>query len=175
VPMVVLMLMMMVVMVMLPRGLRLAGAAGELVHQLDELIRRSVMVPGQVAGLQALSSSGPCPSWGRNPLRTACDSTVRNSSGRVAIHTLTAACNPCTYLSGRSFSMTRCRRYSPAFSTSRLIKGRVLWGPHRCCDCTPACRTLSARSCETVVGRISSIDQGRARSTGCGRPTRTAA
>jgi protein CrcB len=38
-------------MVVLARGLRLAGAAGELVHQLDELIRRGVVLAGQVAGL----------------------------------------------------------------------------------------------------------------------------
>src|SRR5262245_48098230 len=40
-----------VVMVMLARGLRLAGAAGELVHKLDELIRRGMVLAGQVASL----------------------------------------------------------------------------------------------------------------------------
>src|SRR5438128_3810036 len=42
---------MMMVMVMIARGLGFAGAAGELVHQLDELIRRGVVLAGHVAGL----------------------------------------------------------------------------------------------------------------------------
>src|SRR5262245_32420572 len=40
-----------VVMMLLARGLRVAGAAGQLMHQFDELIRRGVVLAGQVAGL----------------------------------------------------------------------------------------------------------------------------
>src|SRR5882672_10092397 len=41
----------MVVMMVIARGLGFAGAAGKLVHQLDELILRSVVIAGHVAGL----------------------------------------------------------------------------------------------------------------------------
>src|SRR5438094_940969 len=40
-----------IVMVMLARGLGFAGAAGKLVHQLNEFIRRGVMFTGQVPRL----------------------------------------------------------------------------------------------------------------------------
>ena len=43
--------MVMAMMVVLARGLHDAGAASELVDQLDELVRRGVMFPGHVAGL----------------------------------------------------------------------------------------------------------------------------
>ena len=52
--MIVVMIMMVIVVVMvvvLARGLRVTGAAGELVHKLDELIRRGVVLAGHVAGL----------------------------------------------------------------------------------------------------------------------------
>src|SRR6266496_1388593 len=39
-----------VVMVVIARGLRFAGTAGQLVHELDELIRRGVVFAGHVAG-----------------------------------------------------------------------------------------------------------------------------
>ena len=41
----------MVKMVMLASGLGLAGATGQLMDQLDELIRRSVVFTGHIAGL----------------------------------------------------------------------------------------------------------------------------
>src|SRR5262245_53851565 len=49
--MVVFVVSVLVVMMMVARGLGLADAAGELVHQLDELIRRGVVLAGHVAGL----------------------------------------------------------------------------------------------------------------------------
>src|SRR5262245_48084697 len=48
---VLLVIVVVMVMVVLARGLGLAGAAGELVHQFDELIRRGVVFPGHVPGL----------------------------------------------------------------------------------------------------------------------------
>ena len=45
------MVMIIVMMVVVAGGLGFAGAAGELVDQLDELIRRGVVLPGHVPGL----------------------------------------------------------------------------------------------------------------------------
>ena len=49
--MLVFVVLVMVVMVMFTGGLGFAGAAGELVHQLDELVRRGVVFAGHVAGV----------------------------------------------------------------------------------------------------------------------------
>ncbi len=43
--------MVVVMMVMFTGGLGFAAAAGELVHELDKLVRRGVMFPGHVAGV----------------------------------------------------------------------------------------------------------------------------
>ena len=49
--MLVFVMLVMVVMVVFTGGLGFAGAASELVYELDVLIRRSVVFPGHVAGL----------------------------------------------------------------------------------------------------------------------------
>jgi hypothetical protein len=48
-PVLVVVVTVVVMVVLLARGLRVAGAAGELLHQLDELIRRGVVLAGHVA------------------------------------------------------------------------------------------------------------------------------
>ena len=47
----VVMRLMLVVMMVLAGGLRFASAAGELMYQLDKLVRRGVVLPGHVARL----------------------------------------------------------------------------------------------------------------------------
>jgi hypothetical protein len=48
----------MVMVMMLARGLGLAGAAGKLVHQLDELIRRGVVLAGKISSFDRDNSIG---------------------------------------------------------------------------------------------------------------------